>query len=354
MSTRMYRLRGVIAVTCALTLVGGGAALAGSDQREDGVDEPPPGEPSPMVEGVDSDVVASADEGSATPQSHPTINMKTIAASEFNNASDSFSADTSFNSGCLGFDSSSVLRKQIELPHNTGLAAVYMYGRNDFDSQPMDLTLTEISYNSSSTPSTSTLATVTASGDDNRGLWVDTTGSHSVDNQKSYVLRFRPGAGGQFCGVQILYNPNTADDGYVFYPIEPCAAFDTRPSQGGSGKLQPGEDYTFRTRTNLTDQGGAADDCGVPSSARAVQMNLVAIDAEGVGNLRIWRSNGDLPQGGVVNFSPDSPNSNALSVEVNRPLSGQRNVDVRANGFPVHVRGVILGYYERVHPSQIN
>jgi hypothetical protein len=360
---RLTRSQVLIAATSALLLVAGiSTAVAESNHRDDDNDHYEPGEPSPTLaewqaqgefEGFGSDAATAAGDEA---QSHPLITMKTIPGSAFHldREGSNFTADGSSTTGCLSFSSNTTLRKHVELPHNTRVTAMFVYGRNSADETPMSVELDEISYNNTSTPDREEIVTVTASGDNNRNLWAEVVsgGGHTMDAMDSYILTFRAGDGGQLCGVTLWYDAQVGDDGYVFHPVEPCAAFDTRESQGGQGKLDPDTNYTFRTRNSLTDQGGAEDSCGVPSSAQAVQMNLVAIDGEGTGNLRVWPGGGDLPQGGVVNFSEGVPNSNALSVGVS--AGSNSNVQVRANGFPVHVRGVILGYYERMHPSQIN
>ena len=87
----------------------------------------------------------------------------------------------------------------------------------------------------------------------------------------------------------------------------------------------------------------------MPSSATAVLINLVAIQADATGNYRAFES-GTSPTGGVLNFAPLVPamnNSNAVVV----PLDASGRIDLFVNapsndGNPtVHARGVILGFY---------
>lgn len=89
--------------------------------------------------------------------------------------------------------------------------------------------------------------------------------------------------------------------------------------------------------------------CGVPASADAVELNLVAVTALAGGNPRI-DATGVTPSGGVLNFAnltPNMNNSNAVVV----PLNASGEMDLFTNtgandGTPtVHARGIILGFY---------
>lgn len=128
--------------------------------------------------------------------------------------------------------------------------------------------------------------------------------------------------------------------------------FDTRSGQGPTGdfvgKREGGETTTYQVAGLPVEQGGAGD-CGIPNAANAVLINLVAIQPEGVGNLRAFAT-GTTPTGGVVNFAPTSPamnNSNAVVV----PLSADGEIDLFVNSpsrqgqDAAHVRGVVLGFY---------
>ena len=148
---------------------------------------------------------------------------------------------------------------------------------------------------------------------------------------------------------------NQAAAGLEFRPVVPCTVFDTRASQGASGAFA-GQ----RTNGQATDydvvgvfssaQGGGNSDCGIPASAEAVEINLVAVNASGEGNLRI-AATGTTPTGGVLNFAnliPKMNNSNALVVRIDTSgsLTVTTNGGGAAPGLPIaDVRGVVSGYY---------
>ena len=83
--------------------------------------------------------------------------------------------------------------------------------------------------------------------------------------------------------------------------------------------------------------------------AKGVVINLIAIEADGGGNLKIWPSDVIETSGGVVNYqalSPPMNNSNALVSGVRLDSEGG-DVTVRAKS-GVHVRGVVLGYFSDI------
>lgn len=143
----------------------------------------------------------------------------------------------------------------------------------------------------------------------------------------------------------------TGDD---YSPVTPCAAFDTRagqnPSGGFAGQRVAGQATTYTvTGVIPAAQGGNGGDCGVPTGASAVLVNLVAIQANTNGNFRAYAT-GSTPTGGILNFASLTPsvnNSNAVVVPID--MLGQLDLFVNApsnNGAPtVHARGVILGFY---------
>ena len=108
--------------------------------------------------------------------------------------------------------------------------------------------------------------------------------------------------------------------------MNPCAAFDSRASQGPSGAFvgpfAGGSTTTYQVSGSslpAAQGGGNGGDCGVPDGATAALVNLVATNANAVGNLRAYAT-GTTATGGVLNFAGTSPvtnNSNAVVV----PLS---------------------------------
>jgi hypothetical protein len=144
-------------------------------------------------------------------------------------------------------------------------------------------------------------------------------------------------------------------DPLVFHELTPCAVFDTRPSQGGTGALAGGESRTFHVVGSTSDfasQGGTPGGCGIPGfdgttpQTEMVYLNLVSVDPAGGGNLKVWATDDAEPQGGVVNYQKLTPNlntSNSIIVGVRQDTEGA-DITVKANVSSTHVRGVALGY----------
>ena len=153
--------------------------------------------------------------------------------------------------------------------------------------------------------------------------------------------------------------------GRGYSELTACAAFDTRtglpndtnPASGAfAGKRVAGTSgtnltgvTTYQIAGTIPAAQGGETDCGVPESAEAVLINLVAIQPDVSGNFRAYAT-GSSPTGGVVNFNALSPamnNSNAVVV----PISAAGQIDLFVNApsndgdETVHARGVVLGYY---------
>ncbi len=139
----------------------------------------------------------------------------------------------------------------------------------------------------------------------------------------------------------------------AYTAVTPCASFDSRTDSGAlAGKYTHDEARTFQiTGPASSDQQGGVD-CGVPTGADAVLINIVGIQADAVGNLRAYAT-GDTGTGGVVNYAkfttaPDAlNNSNAVVI----PLSETGQLDIQNNCggcaiASVHARGVVLGYFD--------
>lgn len=135
-------------------------------------------------------------------------------------------------------------------------------------------------------------------------------------------------------------------DSLRFVPIEPCAVFDTRSADGAlAGPHGGGDVLTFDVASNgALPAGQGAEACTPPpAAAQAVELNLVAVQPPGSGNLQV-SARGVVPDGGVVNFSPGITNSSSVPVGVD----DQGRIDVgvgSASSRATHVRGVALGYY---------
>ena len=170
------------------------------------------------------------------------------------------------------------------------------------------------------------------------------TGSHrffaAVVNLKNAA-----GADHKLCGLRVRYRVPASGDNQAFTPLTPCKFFDSRPPDG-TGKFSANEIRTINVSGDTSAQGGEGN-CGVPFSATAVQTNIVVIDPNGTGSLKLWAPSDPEPAGLVAFFaSPAFWNGSGVV-----PLSssgGTKNMNVKTNFQGAHVFLNVTGYYSPV------
>jgi len=122
---------------------------------------------------------------------------------------------------------------------------------------------------------------------------------------------------------------------FQFYGVTPCRVVDTRNANGVNG----GPGLTTETR-NFAIRGN----CGVPSTARAVSMNVTVTGASQNSWLTIWPSGQAQPFVSTINFNQtDTALANGAIV----PLStNAQDLAVRNAQGGVHVIIDVTGYYQ--------
>ena len=84
----------------------------------------------------------------------------------------------------------------------------------------------------------------------------------------------------------------------------------------------------------------------VPDEARALLVNLVAVDAEARGHLLFWSGTG-APHASSINFTAHEDVANEITVRINRTAAGDFvSIKARVDGVDkrVHVVADIVGY----------
>jgi hypothetical protein len=82
----------------------------------------------------------------------------------------------------------------------------------------------------------------------------------------------------------------------TYYTVNPCRLADSRPSQGGVGPIWAGWYYHIY----------AAGTCGVPfPAAKAVMVNITAVDSWGTGHLRAYAYNTPRPFAATLSYGAD-------------------------------------------------
>lgn len=95
--------------------------------------------------------------------------------------------------------------------------------------------------------------------------------------------------------VALISAEARADGPFFFYSLTPCRLVDTRNPAGTNGgpALESAQTRSFQVRTL----------CGVPSGARAVALNVVAVGPTADAHLRLWPSGTAMPLVSALNFA---------------------------------------------------
>ncbi len=121
-----------------------------------------------------------------------------------------------------------------------------------------------------------------------------------------------------------------------FYTVTPCRVVDTRNSSGpfGGPALAANSDRTFVV-------GGQ---CGVPSTAKAVSVNVSVTQASSAGNLRLYAGGTGLPNATAINYRANQTRANNGSA----PLGTAGSLAVRCDQISGNVQVIIdvNGYFQ--------
>lgn len=123
---------------------------------------------------------------------------------------------------------------------------------------------------------------------------------------------------------------------YQYYPLTPCRAIDTRGPVAPHGGPVLGQDAT----RNFAIRGF----CGVPTTAKAVSLNVTVTQATQASWLAVWPSGQPRPWVSMINFEPSDP---ALANGVIVGLStGAQDLAVYNNFGTVHLLVDVTGYFQ--------
>lgn len=119
---------------------------------------------------------------------------------------------------------------------------------------------------------------------------------------------------------------------FQFFSVTPCRIADTRPGFGFAGAFGPppmagGVDRFFPITTSQ---------CGIPSDAKAVALNVTVVSPTLEGFIKIWPSNQVKPAVSTINFAAGEP---AIANGAIVPLA----VDAQGNTLAGNQIGVVYG-----------
>jgi hypothetical protein len=126
----------------------------------------------------------------------------------------------------------------------------------------------------------------------------------------------------------------------VFTMVTPCRILDTR---NAGGAIAGGTTRHFTS--SLADsrpQGGSRRDCGIPSDASAVVLNVIAVSPAAIGYLTFYPYNTTRPFASSLNYKPGDIVAN--EVVVKQTLGADYDFSVFSD-FQTHVVADVTGYF---------
>jgi hypothetical protein len=121
-----------------------------------------------------------------------------------------------------------------------------------------------------------------------------------------------------------------------FFTATPCRLVDTRgPAGAGGGPA---------LSANATRTFPVAGACAIPSSARAVVLNVTVVAPQVAGNLRLFPAGAPVPGASTINFSAGQVRANSAVVRLS--AAGQLAVFAGLGSGTTHVVLDVSGYFE--------
>ena len=162
----------------------------------------------------------------------------------------------------------------------------------------------------------------------------------------------------------VVLPPPARAENLVFTPLAPCRVIDTRQT-GAGGPLVPNVTRNFflrgpaRNYQTTPAQGGKSSGCGIPdlsadgglegNLARAVALNIVAVNPAGPGHLTAWPTNQQPPEASVINYGTAGALANGIALPLcdtesfNPCTSGDLSFQAAVSS--VHLVVDVVGYY---------
>lgn len=140
-----------------------------------------------------------------------------------------------------------------------------------------------------------------------------------------------------WAAVWILAGAAEAQSGPLqYYAISPCRVVDTRNANSVNGGpiLSSGVTRNFAVRGN----------CGVPTTAKAVTMNVTVNQPSAPSHLTLWPSGGTMPTVSTINFTnADGALANGAIVPLSTATQDLSAASCCAN---VHLILDVTGYFQ--------
>jgi len=125
----------------------------------------------------------------------------------------------------------------------------------------------------------------------------------------------------------------------AFKSLPPSRIADTRTgvNTGGPTSIAPGEHITIQ----VTGTGAGPNNDGIPDDAKAVAINLTAINPNSYGFLRVYPDGAPPPNTSNINYIPGVDKAAFAVVDI--PANGK--IDVSSDGATIGLAADVFGYY---------
>ncbi len=187
------------------------------------------------------------------------------------------------------------------------------------------------------------------------GRWISLTGDGGAELRSGLMrlsddrLADASSADSMFALDKILFETDDLGDvsaDLVFNKLTPCRIIDTRSTSGGHQPLLAGVTRSFDAQGPYDDQGGFAGSCGVPGTdPAALMIILVAVNAEGVGNLRAFPKDDTVPNAVVINYNSSNNLANTVVIPLKQGFGDALEFSLRANISDTDVVADVIGYF---------
>jgi Galactose oxidase, central domain/Kelch motif len=165
-------------------------------------------------------------------------------------------------------------------------------------------------------------------------------------------------AAGGFDGTKYLnsvelFDLAAASTSFRFFPLAPCRIVDTR--QTATPTLTASTATSFVVNSvgltgSYSAQGGSASGCNLPTNAKAVFFNFVAVNATGSGFFQAWPFGSPIPTASVLNYAnvQNLNLANGIVLPVCDPATATctKDLNVQANQADIQLVVDVVGYFK--------
>jgi uncharacterized repeat protein (TIGR03803 family) len=153
-------------------------------------------------------------------------------------------------------------------------------------------------------------------------------------------------------GTVFRLNLGLPPTGPLFYAVTPCRIIDTRNTTTPALPINT----TVSFKANLVGptgsyatQGGSTSGCGIPTDAKAIFFNFVAVNVSGSGYLQAWAFGSPIPTASVLNYAaiPNLNIANGIVLPVCNPSTATctNDLNVQANQATMQLVTDVVGYF---------